>query len=289
MELFFSYEIWISLITLTALEIVLGIDNLVFIALVVNHLKPAERKKARFVGLFLALFLRIALLLGISWILGLTEPFLTLLGKSYSGKDLMLLGGGLFLIYKATMSMHEEMTGDIFSDQKDFKGSFGMTIMQIIFIDFIFSFDSIITAVGLTTVIPVIVIAMVIAMIVMMLCSGYIADFIAKHVTLKILALAFILMIGVLLVGEGFGFHVPKGYIYFGMCFSLGVEMINMKIRNRHHQKSMTQIAAGMESLTEEPRAKKAPARKAPVRKPVVKKTSPKKAVARKSPAKRKK
>jgi predicted tellurium resistance membrane protein TerC len=233
MEWMMSYEIWASLLTLTALEIVLGIDNVVFIALVVNHLPQEQRDKARYIGLFLALFMRIALLFSIVWIMGLKEPWVTLLGHDFSGKDLMMMGGGLFLLWKATSSMHDEVTGDGHADMKDFKGSFAKTITQVIFIDFIFSFDSIITAVGMTEVVWVIVAAMVIAMAVMLVSSGFIAAFIAKHATLKMLALSFILMIGVLLVAEGLGFHVPKGYIYFGMVFSLGVEMLNMAARRR--------------------------------------------------------
>lgn len=231
MEWMTDYTMWASLLSLTALEIVLGIDNVVFIALVVQHLRPEQRRKARFIGLTLALAMRIGLLFSLVWIMGLTEPLLSFGDYDLSGKDLLMLGGGLFLIYKATTSMREEMTGDLHKEVKEYKGSFAKTIGTVIFIDFIFSFDSIITAVGLTQNIPVIIVAMFIAMGVMLISSGYIADFIAKHVTIKILALAFILMIGVLLVAEGFGFHVPKGYIYFGMAFSLGVEMLNMKAR----------------------------------------------------------
>lgn len=217
-----------SLLSLTALEIILGIDNVVFIALVVNHLPPSQRKKARAIGLGLALFMRIGLLFSIVWILGLKEPFMNLMGHSFSGKDLMVLGGGLFLIYKATASMHDEMSDDFKQEVKTFGGGFLKTIAQIIFIDFIFSFDSVITAVGVTSHVMIIVIAMVIAMFVMLAASGYIADFIDRHPTVKMLALAFILMIGVLLVGEGIGLEVPKGYIYFGMAFSLGVEVLNI-------------------------------------------------------------
>jgi predicted tellurium resistance membrane protein TerC len=233
MELFLQPEIWASLLTLTALEIVLGIDNVVFIALVVNHLPPQERKRARYIGLFLALFMRIALLFSLVWLMGLTEPFIHLFGYGFSGKDLMMIAGGLFLIYKATTSIHDEMTPEAHASMKDFKGSFAKTIAQVVIIDFIFSFDSIITAVGLTQVVVVIIVAMVIAMLVMLVSSGYIADFIAKHATLKMLALTFIMMIGVLLVAEGLGFHVPKGYIYFSMAFSLGVEVLNMTVRRR--------------------------------------------------------
>lgn len=233
LETLMTPEALASLLTLTALEIVLGIDNVVFIALVVNHLPPEQRKRARYIGLFLALFMRIGLLFSLVWLMGLTAPFFSILGHDFSGKDLMMMGGGLFLLYKATTSIHDEMSTEAHESMKDFKGSFAKTIMQVIFIDFIFSFDSIITAVGLTEIVVVIVVAMVIAMAVMLVSSGFIAEFIEKHPTLKMLALSFILMIGVLLVAEGLGFHVPKGYIYFSMAFSLGVEILNMTVRRR--------------------------------------------------------
>lgn len=237
MEILTDYTLLASLISLTALEIILGIDNVIFIALVVQHLHSAQRKKARLIGLGLALLMRIGLLFGIVWIMELKEPWLTLMDFSFSGKDLMMLAGGLFLMHKATSSMHGEMTGEEKQEAREFKGSFAKTIVQIVFIDFIFSFDSVITAVGMTTHIPVIVAAMVIAMIVMLGAAGYISDFIARYPTVKMLALAFILLIGVLLVGEGLGLHVPKGYIYFGMAFSLGVEALNILARKRRSKK----------------------------------------------------
>lgn len=233
MDFLLQPELWASLLTLTALEIVLGIDNVVFIALVVNHLPQQQRDRARYLGLFLALFMRIGLLFSLVWLMGLTEPFITLFGHGFSGKDLMMMGGGLFLIYKATTSIHDEVTQDAESSYADFKGSFAKTIAQVVAIDFIFSFDSIITAVGLTNHVGVIITAMVIAMAVMLVSSGYIADFIGKHATLKMLALSFIMMIGMMLVAEGVGFHVPKGYIYFSMAFSLAVEILNMTVRRK--------------------------------------------------------
>ncbi len=242
MEFLTDYSLWASLLSLTALEIVLGIDNVVFIALVVGHLTPVLRKKARLVGLSLALIMRIGLLFSIVWILGLKEPFLTLFEHSFSGKDLMVLCGGLFLIYKATTSMREELTPEVKKELKAFKGGFKKTIVQIIFIDFIFSFDSVITAVGVTEHIGIIVVAMSIAMLVMLAASGYIAEFIDRNPTIKMLALAFILMIGVMLVGEGVGMHVSKGYIYFGMAFSFGVEVLNMiskKRKKRGHSQEL--------------------------------------------------
>lgn len=228
-----DYSLLASFLSLTALEIVLGIDNVVFIALVVGHLARDEQKKARFIGLGLALLFRIAMLFGIVWIIGLKEPWLHLFGLALSGKDLMMLAGGLFLLHQATTSIHNEVTGDQKEEFKEFKGGYARTIIQIVLIDIVFSFDSVITAVGLTQHVYVIVAAMTIAMIVMLVSSGFIASFIAAHPTIKMLALTFVMMIGVFLVAEGLGFQVPKGYIYFGMAFSLGVEILNMLVRKR--------------------------------------------------------
>jgi predicted tellurium resistance membrane protein TerC len=246
MDWIFNYELWMSLITLTMLEIVLGIDNIVFVALVVNHLHSSQRKKARLIGLNLAMAMRVVLLLGIVWIIGLKEPFINLFGHDFSGKDLMMLGGGLFLLFKATSSIHDEFTHDHQNQVREFRGGFTKTIAQIIFIDFIFSFDSVITAVGVSEHVGVIVAAMLIAMLVMLVASGYIADFIDRNPTVKMLALAFILMIGVLLVGEGIGMHVPKSYIYFGMAFSLAVEVLNLTLlrkKTKHQSKKKTEDA----------------------------------------------
>ena len=234
MELLLDYQILINLISLTALEIILGVDNVIFIALVVAHLPEKQKESARIIGLLIALFMLIALLFAVVWIMGLKKPWLNLFGIEFSGKDLMMLGGGLFIIAKATLEMHSEVAGE---DEKlsaeNFKGAFTMTVVQIILIDFIFSFDSVITAVGLTEVVMVIVVAMTITMLVMIFMSKYISDFIEKNQVFKILALSFIMMIGVLLVGEGIGLHIPKGYIYFAMLFSLLIEVVNMKISKR--------------------------------------------------------
>ncbi|PLX44626.1 MAG: hypothetical protein C0605_02315 [Hyphomicrobiales bacterium] len=233
MEWLIDYHLWASLLSLTALEIVLGIDNVVFIALVVGHLPPAQRSRARTIGLMLALLMRIAMLFGIVWIISLKTPLFHLLGHGLSGKDLMMLGGGLFLLYKATNGIRDEVTGERVEEYRTFEGNFTSTILQIVVIDIIFSFDSVITAVGLTEMIFVIIAAMTIAMVVMLASSGFIADFIAAHPTIKMLALSFVMMIGVFLIAEGVGFHVPKGYIYFGMAFSLAVEMLNLLARRR--------------------------------------------------------
>lgn len=233
MEFLTDYTLWASFLSLTALEIILGIDNVVFIALLVGHLPEEQREKARILGLTLALIMRIAMLFGIVWIIGLKEPWITLLGNEFSGKDLLMLVGGTFLLYKATDSIHNEVSGDKKEALIEFKGSFTSTIIQVVLIDLVFSFDSVMTAVGVTEHIWVIIAAMTIAMIVMIVSSGVIAHFIESHPTLKMLALSFVMMIGVFLVAEGLGFHVPKGYIYFGMAFSLGVEILNMMARKR--------------------------------------------------------
>ncbi len=234
MDLLADYHVLLaSFLTLASLEIVLGIDNIVFIAIVVGHLHKAQRQRARVIGLTLAMALRIIMLFGIVWIIGLREPWLHVLEFEFSGKDLMMLAGGLFLLYKATNGIHEEITDEEKGELKTFKGGFVSTVGQIIVIDLIFSFDSVITAVGLTDHIYVIIAAMGVAMLIMLAASGYISDFIDRHATLKMLALSFIMMIGVFLVAEGLGFHVPKGYIYFAMAFSLGVEVLNMTVRKK--------------------------------------------------------
>lgn len=233
MEFLTDYALWASFLSLTALEVVLGIDNVVFIALLVNHLPEEKRQKARVIGILLALFMRIALLFSAIWLIGLKEPWVEIFGFSFSGKDFLMMGGGLFLIAKGTTSIHDEITGDRKESYHGYSSGFQITILQVILIDFIFSFDSIITAVGLTENIWVIIAAMVVAMLVMLFSSKFIAEFIDEHPTLKMLALSFIMMIGVFLVAEGLGFHVPRGYIYFGMAFSLGVEILNMLVKRR--------------------------------------------------------
>ncbi len=239
MELLLDYQLWVSFLTLTSLEIILGIDNVVFIALLVQNLPDETREKARITGLALALIMRIALLLGVAWIISLSEPWLTIFGQELSGKDILMLLGGGFLIYKGTNSIHDEVTGDFKEEAANKKlTSFTGVVVQVVFIDIIFSFDSVMTAVGLTKIIPVIIAAMSVAMLVMMFSSGYIARFIERFPTLKVLALAFIMLIGVFLVAEGLGFHVPKGYIYFAMSFSLGVEVLNLLSRKRRKAKA---------------------------------------------------
>ncbi|MCD6055231.1 MAG: Integral rane protein TerC [Gammaproteobacteria bacterium] len=234
MDFLTNYGIWASFFSLTALEIVLNVDNVVFIALVVAHLPLKQRNKARAIGLGLALLFRIAMLLGIVWIMSLTKPWIHLFDFDFSGKDLMMLGGGLFLIYKATQGIHDDVTDDQKITYKKFRGGFISTIIQIVIIDLIFSFDSIMTAVGITHYVPVIVAAMTVAIAVMFVSSNTVSKFIMEYPTLKMLALAFVLLIGVFLVAEGFGWEVPKGYIYFAMAFSLGVEILNIIVRKKH-------------------------------------------------------
>ena len=228
-----SIEFITSILSLSALEIILGIDNVIFIALIVNHLPEKQAKSARYIGITLALILRIIFLFGVLWVMGLNKPWFTLFSKSFSVKDILMLGGGLFLIAKATSSIHEQITGEEKEEIKEYTGGFFYTVIQIIFIDLIFSFDSIMTAVGIVKDITVIIIAMVIAMVIMLGASGVIANFIARYATLKMLALAFIMVVGLFLVAEGFGLHIPRGYIYFGMFFSLSVEALNMIARRK--------------------------------------------------------
>lgn len=234
MEHIFTTEHIASFITLTLLEIVLGIDNLIFVALVADKLPKEFRKRARLIGLSLALVIRVLMLMGASWIMSLTEPLFTLFNTGISFKDLLLLGGGLFLIAKSTLEMHADVA-DAQHKPRDVRGRSGLVsgIAQIVFIDFIFSFDSIITAVGLTQNIPIIVAAVVISMGVMIAASGYISQFLEQHPTFKVLALAFILMIGMLLMAEGMHLHIPRGYLYFAFGFSLFVEGINTAVRKK--------------------------------------------------------
>lgn len=222
-----------SFLTLSFLEIVLGIDNIIFISLCVATLPKEQAEKARVIGLALALVMRIGLLFALSWILSLSEPIMSVVGKEFSGKDILLIVGGLFLVYKATTSMHEAVTHDTEKAIKKSKYGYHFVIAQIVLVDLIFSLDSVVTAVGLTQNIPVIVAAMTVAMLVMIFSAKAVARFIEQYPTLKILALSFIMLIGGFLFVEGIGFEVPKGYIYFAMFFSLGVEVVNIMLRKK--------------------------------------------------------
>lgn len=238
MEFLTDYTLIASFFSLTLLEIVLGIDNIVFLALLVQHLPDGERVKARNIAIVLAFVMRLALLFGVAWVISLTKPFISIFDHSFSGKDLMMFAGGLFLIAKATSHIHE-----MFSHEKEvkyggFTKGFVATIFQAVMIDIVFSFDSVITAIGITKVIPIIIAAMAIAMIFMLFSVRLISDFVKRYPTLKVLALCFILLIGILLMTEGFGLHIPRGYIYSAMAFSMFVETINILAGKRRNKKN---------------------------------------------------
>ena len=224
----------LALATLTAMEIVLGIDNVVFRAILVARLPAHQQNMARRVGLALALGMRIALLLAISWIMGLTQPLFSVLGRDVSGRDLILLGGGLFLIAKATWEIYDKVEADHHAEPGAGAGrALAFVLVQIVLLDIVFSLDSVITAVGMANDIAIMVIAMVLAMIVMLVSATAVSGFVNRHPSVKILALSFLLLIGVMLVAEGFGTHVDKAYIYFAMAFSLGVELLNLRYRKK--------------------------------------------------------
>jgi predicted tellurium resistance membrane protein TerC len=232
-EWFASPEAWIALGTLTALEIVLGIDNIIFISILVGRLPEKQRAMARRLGLGLAMFARLALLFSITWVMGLTEPWFAILGYEISGRDVILIGGGLFLLAKATHEIHNSLEGIDEQGKAVVVTSMGMVLVQIAVLDIVFSLDSVITAVGLADHISIMAIAIVLAVGVMMFAAKSISDFVDTHPTIKILALSFLILVGVALMAEGLDFHVPKGYIYFAMAFSVAVEMINIRMRDK--------------------------------------------------------
>ena len=226
-------QIWIAFATLTVLELVLGIDNVIFISILSGKL-PAERQaRARFIGLTLALGMRVLLLLSLSWIIGLTEPLFSVFGKPISGRDLVLLIGGLFLIGKSTHEIHGSLEGEEGHASKRVYSSFASVIVQITLLDIVFSLDSVITAVGMVNNLWIMISAVIISIIAMMFFAGPIGSFVERHPTIKMLALSFLLLIGVTLVGEGLGQHIPKGYIYFAMAFSVLVEILNIRLRKK--------------------------------------------------------
>ncbi len=233
MEWMSSVEGWVALITLTVLEIVLGIDNIIFISILAGKLPVAERARARRLGLSLAMFIRIGLLLSITWVMGLTRPLLTIIGRDISGRDLILLFGGLFLIAKSTHEIHEKLEGEESQGTVRRASSFMSVLIQILLLDIVFSLDSVITAVGMASEVSIMIAAVVIAVGVMLVSAGGIGTFVERHPTVKMLALSFLLLIGVSLIAEGAGQHIPKGYIYFAMGFSVFVEMINIRIRSK--------------------------------------------------------
>jgi len=234
MEWLADPQVWIAFATLTALELVLGIDNIVFISILAGKLPTEQQKKARMVGLALAMLTRIALLFSLSWIIGLTKPLFTVLGQEISGRDLVLIAGGLFLLAKSTHEIHQKLEGDDGETSARVKPSFVSVIVQILLLDVVFSLDSVITAVGMVDEIWIMIAAVVVAVIFMMVFANPISNFVERHPTVKMLALSFLLLIGVTLLAEGFDQHISKGYIYFAMAFSVFVEMLNLRLRKRH-------------------------------------------------------
>jgi predicted tellurium resistance membrane protein TerC len=235
-ELLTDPQAWIALVTLIGLELVLGIDNIVFITILVDKLPKVQQERARRIGLFMAMFMRIALLLTLSWIVGLTEPIFSIssLGQEISGRDLVLIGGGLFLLWKTTGEIHQSISGaDHAGGPSVARLGFAAAIVQIMVIDIVFSLDSIITAIGMVDRIEIMIAAVVASVGLMMLFAAAIGRFVSEHPTIKMLALAFLVVVGVVLIADGFDQHVPKGYIYFAMAFSVAVEMLNIRMRRR--------------------------------------------------------
>ena len=235
MELLADPQVWLAFVTLTALEIVLGIDNIIFISILVGRLPPDQRARGRTIGLALAMITRILLLLSITWVMSLKAELIRISEVGISGRDLILIGGGLFLLAKSTLEIHHGLEGA----EEDSQGggprhaTFLSVITQIAIIDIVFSLDSVITAVGMADHVEVMIAAVIVAVVMMMFLAGPISDFVDRHPTIKMLALSFLILIGMALVGEGFGFHIPKGYIYFAMAFSVAVEMLNIRVRKK--------------------------------------------------------
>jgi predicted tellurium resistance membrane protein TerC len=231
MEWMTDPQAWIAFVTLVALELVLGIDNVVFISILASKLPDNQPKKARLVGLSLAMLMRIGLLFSLSWIIGLSAPLLAILGYELSGRDLILIGGGLFLIAKSTHEIHQKLEGAEGEKSGRVQASFASVIIQILLLDLVFSLDSVLTAIGMVQQIEIMVAAVVISVIFMLVFAGIVSDFVHRHPTVKMLALSFLLLIGVTLIVDGFGQHIPRGYIYFAMGFSVFVEMLNLRLR----------------------------------------------------------
>ena len=239
-EMLADPQIWIAFATLTALELVLGIDNIIFISILVDKLPVERREFARRIGLFGAMFMRIGLLLTLAWIVGMTAPLFTVMGQAISGRDLVLISGGLFLLWKSVGEIHQTIEGEEeeINAGSVVKATFGSIILQIMLIDIVFSLDSIITAVGMVSEVGVMIAAVIASVALMMLFAGPIGRFVSANPTIKMLALAFLVVIGVVLIADGFGYHMPKGYIYTAMAFSLLVETLNMKMRKHHGRRS---------------------------------------------------
>jgi predicted tellurium resistance membrane protein TerC len=233
MDFLFDPNAWIALATLTVLEIVLGVDNIIFISILCGRLPAAQRAKARLIGLSLAMLTRIALLLSLAWVMTLTAPLFSVFGKEISGRDVILIGGGLFLLWKSVHEIHNSLEGVEETGAATAVAGFGAVISQIAVIDIVFSLDSVITAVGMVDEVAIMVTAIVIAVLIMMAAARPIGDFVDRHPTIKMLALSFLILVGVALVAEGWDYHLPKGYIYFAMAFSVAVEMLNLRMRAR--------------------------------------------------------
>jgi len=231
MALLLDPQAWLAFATLAALEIVLGIDNIIFISILVGRLPPAQQARGRIVGLSLAMLARIALLLSLTWVMRLTAPLFALFGNGFSGRDLILIGGGAFLLTKSTLEIHHSLEGAEDGARQAKAAGFAVMMAQIAVIDIVFSLDSVITAVGLVDRVEIMIAAIMAAVLVMMVAAAPIGNFVDRHPTIKMLALSFLIMIGVALVAEGFELHIPKGYLYFAMAFSLGVEMLNLRLR----------------------------------------------------------
>lgn len=246
MEAVFTLDFFIPFLTLTALELVLGIDNIIFISIISDKLPMEQRRKARVMGLLLAIITRILLLLSLSWMLSLTQPLFTIFGQEISGRDLILILGGLFLIAKSTHEIHQKLESSEEGESTKRKApTFLSVIIQILLLDIVFSLDSVITAVGMVNEIPIMVSAIIVATLIMIFASHTIADFVDRHPTIKVLALSFLVLIGVALLAEGFDTHIPKGYIYFSMTYALVVEILNMRLRKKqdpvHLKKNLPQ------------------------------------------------
>jgi predicted tellurium resistance membrane protein TerC len=254
MEWLMDPHAWLALATLTALEIVLGVDNIIFISILCGRLPAHQRAKARTIGLALAMLTRLALLFTLTWIMTLADPLFALFGREISGRDLILIGGGLFLLWKSVHEIHNALEGE----EKEERAAavvagFGAVIAQIAVIDIVFSLDSVITAVGMVDELAIMVIAIVLAVGVMLFAAGPIGSFVDRHPTIKMLALAFLILIGVALIGEGWDLHIPKGYIYFAMAFAVAVEMLNLRMRAR--QKVAVQLRRHMPGKRRKPRS----------------------------------
>ena len=242
MELLLDPNVWLALLTLTSMEIVLGIDNVIFISILVARLPEHQREQGRVLGLGLAMLTRILLLLSIAWVMKLTQPLFTVMGHSVSGRDMILLFGGLFLIYKSTSEIHACFEGQAEADPEPKVSSFLFVLIQIAILDLVFSLDSVITAVGMADDVEVMILAIVLAVGVMMFAAKGVGDFVERHPTVKMLALTFLTLIGFTLLAEGLGLHIPKGYIYFAMGFSVIVELLNLRVKSKRQEKSLLKL-----------------------------------------------